>query len=186
MKFVQCKICSKQHTYIYNGKWHKFPDQFIIHNIKISKRVPNSQVRSMSSRSHDRCCARLKKKKKRNSNSTTDSVGRKCRLYAMYRNEMAVRGRTCGRSVRERKGAASCWSASTCGPWLHAETIPRSRSRAQWGPKVGRSTVTARCTVEAYANRLDFVQMAFLFVVKNGACEPRFPWRPTFCLTRQR
>lgn len=45
--------------------------------------------------------------------------------------------------------------------------------------EVGRSTVTAGCTAEAYANRLDFARMAFLFVVKNGACEPRFPRRPT-------
>lgn len=45
--------------------------------------------------------------------------------------------------------------------------------------EVGRSTVTAGCTVEAYANRLDFARMAFLFVVKNGACEPRFSRRPT-------
>lgn len=52
--------------------------------------------------------------------------------------------------------------------------------RTRWGAaEVGRSTVTAGCTAEAYANRLDFARMAFLFVVKNGACEPRFPRRPT-------
>lgn len=66
-------------------------------------------------------------------------------------------------------------------PWLHAETIPRTPPRAarSGATEVGRSTVTAGCTAEAYANRLDFARMAFLFVVKNGACEPRFPRRPT-------
>lgn len=45
-------------------------------------------------------------------------------------------------------------------------------ARAVGTSEVGRNTVTAGCTAEAYANRLDFARMAFLFVVKNGACEP--------------
>jgi len=53
------------------------------------------------------------------------------------------------------------------------------RAALSGATEVGRSTVTVGCTAEAYANRLDFARMAFLFVVKNGACEPRFPRWPT-------
>lgn len=82
--------------------------------------------------------------------------------------------------TRKREEAATLIRGHSC-PSLYAETIPRSRSRIVGArSEVGRSTVTTRCTIRAYANRLDFVQMAFLFVVKNGACEPRFPCWPTF------
>lgn len=77
--------------------------------------------------------------------------------------------------TRKREEAAALIRGHSC-PSLYTETIPRSRSRIVGArSEVGRSTVTTRCTIRAYANRLDFVQMAFLFVVKNGACEPRFP-----------
>lgn len=57
-------------------------------------------------------------------------------------------------------------------PWRRNHTALAPRAARSGAAKVGRSTVTAGCTAEAYANRLDFARMAFLFVVKNGACEP--------------
>lgn len=72
-------------------------------------------------------------------------------------------------------------------PFANIRAVTTSRNHTALAPRaalsgaaeVGRSTVTAGCTAEAYANRLDFARMAFLFVVKNGACELRFPRRPT-------
>lgn len=66
-------------------------------------------------------------------------------------------------------------------PLANIRAVTTSRNHTALAPRValsgaaevGRSTVTAGCTAEAYANRLDFARMAFLFVVKNGACEPR-------------
>lgn len=61
----------------------------------------------------------------------------------------------------------------------HTALAPRAALSG--AAEVGRSTVTAGCTAEAYANRLDFARMAFLFVVKNGACEPPVSATTHFC-----